>query len=76
MHKKEGMQLTDADNKINMKDILNLENALELELPTEYKEFLLKNNGGYVSEFLCTPDFMEISSLRITNYMMKMDFML
>ena len=33
------MQLIDSDNKINMKDLLNLENDLELELPTEYKEF-------------------------------------
>ena len=63
------MQLIDSDNKINIKDLLNLENDLELKLPTEYKEFLLKNNGGYVSEFLCTPNFIEVDPLTQSKYL-------
>ncbi len=63
------MQLIDSDNKINMKGLSHLENDLELELPTEYKEFLLKNNGGYVSEFLCTPNFIEVDPLSQSKYL-------
>ena len=67
--KESDMQLIDSDNKINIKDLLNLENDLELKLPTEYKEFLLKNNGGYVSEFLCTPNFIEVDPLTQSKYL-------
>ena len=67
------MQLTDSDKKINMEDLLNLENDLGLELPTEYKEFLLKNNGGYVSEFLCTPNFIEVDILTQSKYLQSIN---
>lgn len=54
------MILTDSDKKIDARTLSNLETALKITLPQDYKTFLLKNNGGYVSEFLCSPDFIEV----------------
>lgn len=54
------MILTDSDKKIDGRALSNLETALKITLPQDYKTFLLKNNGGYVSEFLCSPDFIEV----------------
>ena len=62
------MQLIDCDKKINAKDLSNLENALGMELPTDYKKFLLENNGGYVPEFLCTPNFTEVDLVTRKEY--------
>ncbi len=40
------MELTDVGEKLTNYDILNLEQELNLQLPQDYKNFLLKNNGG------------------------------
>ncbi len=36
------MELADSDKKMTEKDLSKFENALKLELPTEYKEFYNK----------------------------------
>lgn len=54
------MKIRKPAEKIETEDFIRLENDLEIELPQEYKEFLLQNNGGYVEGFLCTPNFKEV----------------
>ena len=38
----------------------------KLDVVIEY----LKNNGGYVSEFLCTPNFIEVDPLTQSKYLL------
>ena len=63
------MKLRDSDKKIDVRDLSNLENDLGMELPSDYKKFLLKDNGGYVSEFLCTPNFIEVDPVTKKEYL-------
>lgn len=40
------MELTNIGEKLTEQDILNLEHKLNVNLPQDYKGFLLQNNGG------------------------------
>ena len=40
------MEIVDSYTPLNESDIGRIEERLELTLPKEYREFLLKNNGG------------------------------
>ena len=53
------MNLHGIGEKITAEDISNLEDKLGISLSLDYKEFLLKNNGGYLDDFLCTNTFTE-----------------
>lgn len=54
------MKIRNPGKTITAEDIIRLENEMDIELPQEYKAFLLQNNGGYVDGFLCTPSFKEL----------------
>ena len=53
------IELEEVGNKINGLDISKFEDNFKVKLPEDYKNFLLKNNGGYPAELLFTPDFIE-----------------
>lgn len=40
------MELTNVGEKLTEQDISKIENELDVQLPQDYKNFLLKNNGG------------------------------
>ena len=49
--------LSNISEKINNSEINAFEKQFEIELPKDYKEFLINNNGGYPTELLLTPEF-------------------
>lgn len=57
--------LRDIGEKIDALEINAFEKQFGKELPEEYKEFLIKNNGGYPIEIMFTPDFIEINPLTL-----------
>lgn len=54
------MNLHGSGAKVTEEDLLNFENQIKGKLSEEYKAFLLSTNGGYLDDFLVTPDFVEI----------------
>lgn len=54
------MGLEEVGEKITALDISEFEDNFNVKLPEDYKSFLLKNNGGYPSEIMFTPDFVEV----------------
>ncbi len=52
--------LSNISEKINNSEINAFEKQFEIELPKDYKEFLINNNGGYPTELLLTPEFEEV----------------
>ena len=52
--------LRSVGNKISLSDIENFEMQYNIIIPNEYKEFLLKNNGGSPENFLFTTEFDEV----------------
>ncbi len=53
--------LRDIGAKICTSEIDEFEKKIGKKLPNEYKEFLIKNNGGYPTEIMFTPNFIEIN---------------
>lgn len=56
------MILESNEKIIDEKDIWKFEKKYSLKLPEDYTTFLIKTNGGYLKQFLCTPDFEEVDS--------------
>ena len=50
--------ITDSEQAISMQDIADFEKKYDIDLPENYKKFLLKYNGGYIDDedhdFLCS----------------------
>jgi hypothetical protein len=44
------IKISDSENKLINEDILHFENRYNIKLPKNYKDFLLKFNGGYVDD--------------------------
>lgn len=57
--------LRDIGKKIDILEIQAFEKKFGKELPEEYKEFLINNNGGYPTEIMFTPDFIEIDPMTL-----------
>lgn len=53
------VDLRKTGNIISMQDIEAFEENAGVSLPDDYKEFLLKNNGGYPVKLTFTPDFLK-----------------
>ena len=53
------MKLSDSGNPVSNKQIIDLEEKISSKLPEQYKNFLLRNNGGYIDGFFVTPTFIE-----------------
>lgn len=53
------LDLRKTGNIISIQDIKAFEESVGVILPDDYKEFLLKNNGGYPVKITFTPDFSE-----------------
>nr|WP_075576179.1 SMI1/KNR4 family protein [Olsenella timonensis] len=52
--------LLGSDRTLGPSDLASFERELDVELPADYREFLLAHNGGTPARFLCTPTFMEV----------------
>ena len=53
------MNIEANEEKIT-KEILNeFKQKFSLDLPKDYEEFILKTNGGFLEDFLCSPEFEE-----------------
>ena len=53
------LDLRKIGSTISIQDIKAFEENVGVILPDDYKEFLLKNNGGYPVKITFTPDFSE-----------------
>ncbi len=60
--------LRNVGDKVDILDIERFEKQFARKLPTEYKDFLIKNNGGYPTELLFTPDFFEVNPMTLEKH--------
>ena len=58
------INLTDKGEKISTSTIEAFEKKIGKKFPVEFKEFLIKNNGGYPDKILFTPKFIEINPVK------------
>ena len=66
------MKLSEIGEKITEKEINFLETTLEVKIPQDYKDFLLKNNGG-IPEEIQMFSFCEIDPENGKEYEMETD---
>ena len=48
----ENMKLKNSSESITINEIIQLEKKMDIKLPGDYKDFLIKNNGGIPEETL------------------------
>jgi len=68
------MKMQDSGFKLSNAMILELENQLQIELPQDYKDFMLANNGGTPEEDWAF-DFVELDPSKITSSIIQ-EFMI
>ena len=67
------VDLRKTGNIISMQDIEVFEENAGVSLPDDYKEFLLKNNGGYPVKLTFTPDFSEADPITCETHRQSTD---
>lgn len=55
------IELSNVGPKVNTSEIEKFEVDFNISFPVEYKDFLLRNNGGCPKELMFTSDFIEIN---------------
>lgn len=55
------IELRNVGSEVNISEIEKFEVDFNISFPVEYKDFLLKNNGGCPKELMFTSDFIEIN---------------